>query len=511
MASNELVVRRPRPHPGQCRILESADRFNVVRCGRRFGKTTIGILETMDALLGGQPVGWFSARFDLFLLVWEELLWRLHPVITSKQEVHRTFKVFGGGSFKGWSLDSDDPGRSAHYGLVVLDECGLVPRLGSLWRTSIRPTLLDLDGSRAWFLGTPKVSGPEFNHLFDLGLREEQGWRSFTGRTADNPHLPGIEEELARAREQMPEWEYLQEYEGIPAESDVSFFSAQGIEQHRKLHARDPWVVGDLRCSLDSVFDRESVIMNRQPERTQWIIDPAGPWRFWQGWEGTRPNQEARYVMGVDLGYGVGASNTIFSVANADTREKVGEFASAAVTPEEAACLAALSGLWLGGRGRCALICPESNGPGEVFIKHLRRLRYPCIYQEKPVPSDADGNWPQRYGWRSGATAKEILLGDYRAALTSGRFTNPSSRALDECLTYRVDPKGRVVSQYDWAGDTGEAARVPHGDRVVADALCWLACQDAARVPLPQPPIRPGMLAYYLAQQQEQRRARERY
>jgi hypothetical protein len=504
----ELVVRRPRPHPGQRRILDQADRFNVVRCGRRFGKSTIGVLETIDALVRGRPVGWFAARYDLFLLVWEELLGRLRPLIVAKQENHKSFKVAGGGTFKGWSLDADDPGRSAHYGLVVLDECGLVPHLGRVWRTSIRPTMLDHEASRAWFLGTPRVSGPEFNALFDLGLRGEPGWRSFTGRTQENPHLPGIEAELSQARQQMAEWEYLQEYEGIPAEGDTSFFSARVVEQHRACYAREPLWIGDVRCAWDSIFDREAVARERRADRVRWVDDPSGRWRWWRGWEGSRPSQDDRYVMGVDLGYGVGASNTVFSVASADTREKIAEFVSPAVTPEEAALLAALTGVWLGGRGRCALVCPESNGPGEVFIKHLRRLNYPGLYRERTAPSDTDPATVQRYGWRSGATAKEILLGDYRAALAGGRFTNPSHRALDECLTYRVDEKGRVVSQYDFGGDSGEAARVPHGDRVVADALCWLACQEAARAPLPKLVAAPGTLAYLLEKRERERQDR---
>src|SRR6266853_1872803 len=116
--SNKILIRRPRPHPGQQRILDAADRFNLVRCGRRFGKSNIGIHETIRALLAGQPVGRFSARYDLIQLVWEDLLWRLRPVIVSKQEVHRTFRTITGGTFKGWSMDSDDPGRSAHYGLI---------------------------------------------------------------------------------------------------------------------------------------------------------------------------------------------------------------------------------------------------------------------------------------------------------------------------------------------------------------------------------------------------------
>ena len=36
-------ARLPRPHPAQATVIREAARYNVVTCGRRFGKTTLGI------------------------------------------------------------------------------------------------------------------------------------------------------------------------------------------------------------------------------------------------------------------------------------------------------------------------------------------------------------------------------------------------------------------------------------------------------------------------------------
>ena len=46
-------------HPGQTKVLEEAGRFNVLECGRRFGKTHLGIQLAIDRAIDGGEVGWF--------------------------------------------------------------------------------------------------------------------------------------------------------------------------------------------------------------------------------------------------------------------------------------------------------------------------------------------------------------------------------------------------------------------------------------------------------------------
>jgi hypothetical protein len=68
---------------------------------------------------------------------------------------------------------------------------------------------------------------------------------------------------------------------------------------------------------------------------------------------------------------------------------------------------------------------------------------------------------------------------------------NPSARALDECPTYRVDEKVRVVGAYEWSGED-EAARMRHADPVVADALVLDGLRDGAAGPAPPAADRAG-------------------
>jgi hypothetical protein len=63
---------RPR-HPAQEQIVREARRFNVLACGRRFGKTTLGLdvlITEPGGALDGQPVAWFAPNSKLFNEVW---------------------------------------------------------------------------------------------------------------------------------------------------------------------------------------------------------------------------------------------------------------------------------------------------------------------------------------------------------------------------------------------------------------------------------------------------------
>lgn len=219
----------PLLHARQHQIVIEALRFNVLMCGRRFGKTILGEDRAISAAVRGHPVGWFAPTYKLLAEVWRDLLRVLQPVIIKKNELEHRVELQGGGAIECWTMDDPDPGRGRKYKRVILDEAGLVRDLEDRWQAAIRPTLVDLQGD-AWFLGTPKGKR-YFHQLFALGQSGELGWKSWRMGTADNPYLPGIVAELADARAQMPEAVYAQEYEGIPADDGGNPFGLDAISK----------------------------------------------------------------------------------------------------------------------------------------------------------------------------------------------------------------------------------------------------------------------------------------
>lgn len=247
----EAVVRLQRQHPGQTQIVEHPARFKVVMCGRRFGKTQLGVRRACDVALAGHPVGWFAPTYKYVLEVWRELLQRLKPVISRSNDQERRIELVTGGVIEMWTMDTPDPGLGRKYKLAVIDEAGIVPELLDLWQRAIRPTLVDLSG-HGLFLGTPRGRRHGFVVLFNRGNDpNEPDWASFRAKTLDNPYIPV--EEVDAARRELPPEVFAQEFEGVPTDDGANPFGLDAIHRAVRPLSPNPVVVYgvDLARSLD--------------------------------------------------------------------------------------------------------------------------------------------------------------------------------------------------------------------------------------------------------------------
>lgn len=480
-------VSLPRRHPGQARVLAEsvgkAARFNVLRCGRRWGKTSLGLDLAIDMALPnesrpGLPVGWVSGSYKLMAETWRDLKRLLKSVILKISEQEHRLELYGGGSIELWSLDrNEDAGRGRKYARLIIDEAGIAPTLRNAWLGALRATLVDYHGD-AWFLGTPKEEVPYFSELFRLGELGVPGWASWQLPSTDNPHIDAASEIAEARRSGMPEWMVQREFFGIPNQSDTAVFPRAMIESHKHRHTADPIWRGWIR--LRAAYERRSEAALRTGKRDaiEVVRDEAGPWRFW-----CNPRDVASdwpIAVGVDISWGMGASNSVMAAGNGDTCEMFAEYVCAGVSPEELAEAMACFGIWAAGRGgNQPWVYPERNGPGEKFIAHLKDIEYLNILRERTLPGDiGKGSSENSYGWWSDPGSKRTLIEDYRYALTRDRVVVPSAPALDETLTYRYDKRGNVVSDEDILRmSEADGARAPHGDRVIAPALMYAAIQ----------------------------------
>lgn len=227
VVSATVEVAVPSLHPGQAAIYADRARFNVLECGRRFGKTAFGeALAIGKAAERFQPVGWFAPTYKLILEVWQDIYRATKGAVTRSSLQERRLELLGGGVIEFWSLDDPDAGRGRKYGRVILDEASLVRELQSAWEGAIRPTLTDLKGD-AWFLGTPKGTN-YFHRLFLRGETGDDGWRSWRRATVDNPYIDAAEVEAAKR--DLPPDVFAQEYLGVPAADAGNPFGADAIQ-----------------------------------------------------------------------------------------------------------------------------------------------------------------------------------------------------------------------------------------------------------------------------------------
>jgi len=208
-ASKTIELILPSLHPAQQRIINEARRFNVLACGRRFGKTTLGIDLIIDKALDGYPVGWFSPTYKMLGEVWKEIIETTKQLQTRVAKQEHRIELLTGGVIDCWSLDAADSVRGRKYARVIVDEAAMVPNLGDAWQAAIRPTLTDYEGD-AFFLSTPK--GINFFHeCYSRGVDGTQpDWAAWHSPTLDNPHIKPAE--IEAARQELPEQVFRQEY-----------------------------------------------------------------------------------------------------------------------------------------------------------------------------------------------------------------------------------------------------------------------------------------------------------
>jgi hypothetical protein len=206
---SEIRIRVPKLHTTQEQVRTEAKRFNVLDCGRRWGKTQLChdlILET--ALDAGAPVAYMTPTYKMLSEVWRDISELLAPVVRDKSEQERRLETVTGGVVDMWSLDNADAVRGRAYKRVIIDEAASVRGLEEAWNTVVRPTLIDLRGD-AWFPSTPKgMNGFYKLHLLGRDPANTE-WQSWHYTSYDNPHLDPAE--LDQMRATMTEREYRQE------------------------------------------------------------------------------------------------------------------------------------------------------------------------------------------------------------------------------------------------------------------------------------------------------------
>lgn len=286
------------------------------------------------------------------------------------------------------------------------------------------------------------------------------------------------------------------------------FFDSSEIELHRKLHVREPEMIGNIVWDEDILeAAKKQIIQRKESDKLAFIQNGSRrPWRFWTTLTDGRPNQATRYVFACDISAGSGASNSVISVLDHSTNRIVAKWWDAFTSPEAMAEIAVFAAIWFGGKDLPILIF-EKNGPGIIFGKKVVGMGYPRVYYDV-VQDKRSQQTTSRWGWHSSTSKKELLLGQYREALKTHTIINPCNESLNECLDYVYDESGRLEP-----GITGEEAQggsALHGDHVIADALLLLGRTKLPKAEKDEPIKAPeGTFAYRRELNDKRKRERD--
>jgi hypothetical protein len=237
--------------------LDQKKRFNVLCCGRRWGKTKLSeelLLSPDDdtnGALNGFPVAYFAPTYKMLMEVWRAVVNMSQSITVNKSEVEKRIELIGGGVIDMWSLDTPDSIRGRKYKRIIVDEAATVTNLKYAWTEVMRPMLTDLKGD-AWFLSTPKG---KLNYFYDLSKNAEQyqDWTSFQMPTVSNPFIDP--KEVEEARLQLDPLTFAQEY--------LASFITENLNSWAYCYSRDKHVG---RTTLNRSYDvKLSFDFNRDP------------------------------------------------------------------------------------------------------------------------------------------------------------------------------------------------------------------------------------------------------
>lgn len=203
-------------------------RFKVVRAGRRSGKTILKIeILLFKAVMGKDRNVFYLAptQKQARSIIWEALKSRLGKVgeanesrlemkVPTKDGGHSTIFIAG------WENRENFRGMKAHH--IEFDEVDTFKDFYIGWHEIFRPSLIDTGGS-AGFGGTPKKENPNLQRL-EKEAEHDSDFACFHFTTLDNPHIPNLESEVAKAKQEMDANTYRQEIMAEYVENEGALF-----------------------------------------------------------------------------------------------------------------------------------------------------------------------------------------------------------------------------------------------------------------------------------------------
>ena len=257
--------------PAQSQIAKATNRFRVVCCGRRFGKTTLAVEEIKGkAISKPNRIAYIAPTYRQARdIAWEMLRKELQPIILDTNESRLEIKVRtlqGGESLiilRGW--ESIETLRGQAFDFIVIDEVAMMRDFQLQWQEVIRPTLTDTKGE-VMFISTPKG----FNHFYDLFNQEskDEDFKSFHFTSYDNPYL--LKDELQKAKQELTEDRFAQEYLADFRKTEGLVFKEFNREKH--IYTEKPFIYERLG-GVDFGYTNPVAVMEiiKDSENNYWI------------------------------------------------------------------------------------------------------------------------------------------------------------------------------------------------------------------------------------------------
>ncbi len=247
-----------------------------------------------------------------------------------------------------------------------------------------------------------------------------------------------------------------------PKGASDQFFDPYRIGVLKAEHCRPPRWVGNLSYDKTTGTPKEL------------IEDQEGFIKLWISPKSSRELPRMRAGAGADISAGVGASPQCLSVMNADSGEKVLEYANANIFQIDFAvfCVAILN-MFKDEDGTHPMLIWEIQF-AMAFEMKIRELFYRPFWirrDESAIGKPRDNKGRAGQSTSRGAFYRQMT--EYRHDLYNGNVINRSEIAMDENLNfvYTSTGEGVIYKPKGKAKQDGSGAKIHHGDIPVADSL----------------------------------------
>jgi hypothetical protein len=262
--------------------------------------------------------------------------------------------------------------------------------------------------------------------------------------------------------------EIAQELDIDSTASDFQFFSDKlfmELRGERMIHA--PWKTGhlnfdDLKCEPGDFIEGPE---NESSMFLWFKLDERG-----------KPPRAVRYVIGLDVSEGTGASNSVASVFDQDMGCQVAEYACPTIPPHQFGRFAVALARWFND----AFLIWECQGPGRDLEREVIESGYRKFYYRR-IREAMQVKYTNKPGWMPTKDSKRELLGNFQKGLSDRTCTVRSGLVLKDASGYVFKSDGKIehVEAGNRMDPTG--ARDSHGDRALAAALAWSVCKVGRR------------------------------
>lgn len=240
---------------------------------------------------------------------------------------------------------------------------------------------------------------------------------------------------------------------------------------------------GNLLSVLPPGVERDGALRKGDYSSVRFKVVEDGPWRVWCRLEaGNRPNQTRPYAVACSVGSGAPGSLTVIKCGDAELRTVIAQGEWRALNPENAARIAVMACLWMGGMHKKARLIWKHEGPGVAFGDAVRRLGFGNVHHHV----DEDGQASDHRGWQWTKETGQALLGQFRSDLygsAQGRYIESDPATATDLARWVFHPNGKLgPATLDADGETVEGS----SDRAWAAMLLNHCMSFVSRMPRPK-------------------------